>query len=656
MRPRFSKHAEGSGAGAGTGDTYVSSLFTHNPEATTVQETAVEEEHVPQEASNAPIADATNFEGLGIDPFLTKHLSERMSMTQPTKIQRAVIPRLLTRQRDLFVQAQTGSGKTLAYSLPVINQLMSCKGVTRDSGLFAVILTPTRELATQIYGVLEELVGCCRRIVPGIVIGGEKKKSEKARLRKGVNILVATPGRLADHMDNTEVLDLSMVRWVILDEGDRLTELGFEETITKILTTIEEKSKISRSISIYPELPSRRVTLLCSATMKDEVKQLGEQSLEDGEWVNNETVPDKQGDINDSNVLAPAQLVSEYLIVPAKLRLVTLAAALKKITLEKPESRIIVFFSCSDSVDFHFSVFTRDGKDPRRRIVGEDGEVRDDIRQAPASEQTVLSAPLLGENAVIHKLHGSLSQQIRTSTLNAFSDQKNKAAYEAKPSILFCTDVASRGLDLPLITDVIEFDPPFSTDDHVHRIGRTARAGKNGHSCLFVLPGKEEGYLELIKPFHPSGFFNKDYKELLAQGFGKEWDVTATTWHLDVERWIINSNINASSRPMTLARNGFQSHIRAYATHLSTERSIFNVRDLHLGHIAKSFGLRETPGKLGGAMGKDKKNGDQPEKKIRERKVTKNGAVNEEYAKRKMNAVANQHMSTGAEEFNIGYQ
>lgn len=244
--------------------------------------------------------DATTFDGLGLNDKLATHLTESLRFKAPTKVQRSVIPSLIATQRDLFVKAQTGSGKTLSFLLPIFHKLMSEEKykITRESGLFAIILVPTRELCTQIYGVLETLVRCHHHIVPGIVIGGEKKKSEKARLRKGVNILVATPGRLADHMENTTSLDVSQLRWLILDEGDRLTELGFEETITKITDNISKNSKISETIHKYQGLPTERVNVLCSATIQDNVKKLGNMILNNPETISVDSNKQIEGTLN----------------------------------------------------------------------------------------------------------------------------------------------------------------------------------------------------------------------------------------------------------------------------------------------------------------------------------------------------------------------
>ncbi|KAH3675095.1 hypothetical protein WICMUC_002927 [Wickerhamomyces mucosus] len=570
------RFVEGRGV-AGKNNTYVSSLFTSNAEIT---KRDYDNELELKEASNAPLADSTTFDGLGLNEILTKQLTEHMKLSNPTKIQRSVLPRVLTRERDLFVQAQTGSGKTLAFVLPIFQKLMECKDLNRTSGIFALILAPTRELATQIYSVMETLNRCCHRIVPGIVIGGEKKKSEKARLRKGVNVLVATPGRLADHIENTERLDLSNIRYVVLDEGDKLMELGFEETITKILKDIETTSRITATTKLYPNLPYKRINILCSATIRSNVKKLGEISLKDAETVNVNSVHDVEDMELIENIAAPDQLLQQVCVVPPKLRLVSLASILKDVTKDSSQgSRTIVFLSCSDSVDFHFQIFAKGGK-KFNKITNE--------QEDPDDNSTVITSPLLSDTSVVYKLHGSLSQQIRTSTLSAFS----KAPAD-QHTIMFCTDVASRGLDLPYISTVIEYDPPFATEDHLHRVGRTARAGKSGRSVLFLLP-TEENYLDKISQYHPNGVQHKSYEELLKIGFGNKWDMDATTWHLNVERWLLED-----TGAHDLAARAFTSHIRAYATHLSSERDVFNVKSLHLGHLAKSFGLRETPKKLG---------------------------------------------------------
>ncbi|EDO16074.1 hypothetical protein Kpol_1016p14 [Vanderwaltozyma polyspora DSM 70294] len=585
----------------------VSSLFT----AARQVETSVNiNEHDDKEEinpSNAPLA-ADNFDSLKIEQQLVNHLNEKMRIQKPTSIQKLVLPQLLSsKNNDLFIHAQTGSGKTLAFALPILSKILSMKTrVDRKSGCFAIFITPTRELATQIYHVLSELTNCCHYLVPCLLIGGESKKSEKARLRKGCNFIIGTPGRILDHFQNTQSVKEQLavsLRYVVLDEADKLMELGFEETLTDILKLIHD---ISLNTSVYPQLPSRIMHILCSATSKGSVTKLGNVALQNYKMISNSHVTNEL-----ENATVPDQLLQKIAIVPPKLRLVTLAATLDSIHRKHIEqkkkkldyvSRTVVFLSCSDSVNFHFEAFSSSDAN-HRNLVGESARLL-----TKGNDILPSFDPENDPDFICYKLHGSLSQQIRSSTLQHFS--KTNENVKGKHLVLFCTDVASRGLDLPEIGTVIELDPPFAVEDHLHRIGRTARAGKHGESLLFLLPGEEEGYMEYIKPYHTKGWKLVNYtNDLLKPSFQnvnvkrsdketsknvEEWDTNATTWHLNVERRVLED-----SSFKDIAMKGYASHIRAYATHISKEKKFFNVKCLHLGHLAKSFALRERPKTMG---------------------------------------------------------
>lgn len=605
----------------------ISSLFTFNPTSKTEDEEKPEQaEEVDVAPSNAPLTpEQQNFTSLGLLPTLASHLTNKMGVTAPTAIQKASIEALLDNDGDAFIQAETGSGKTLAYLLPIIQRIMQLstekQTITRNSGLFAVILAPTRELSKQIATVLESLIRCVHWIVPGIVVGGEKMKSEKARLRKGVNILVATPGRLADHLANTEVLDVSCVRWLVLDEGDRLMELGFEDDIKKLVSKLDFSMKKAGQ-AVVEGLPSKRINILCSATMKMDVQRLGEISLKEAVHIQAQRL-DPSGyttkDEEEATFSAPAQLKQSYAVVPAKLRLVTLAAILKRTFARRGSAmKVIVFISCADSVDFHFQVFTRDEvADEESANSDNDGpapranEKRSRINKyskipstpAPAGDPiTSAPSPAMSNDlnkVTAYRLHGSLPQIIRTKTIKAFSTDPN-------PAFLICTDVASRGLDVPNVDLVIEYDPSFSKDEHIHRIGRTARAGRDGRASIFLQPGSEEGYVSILKEGRRDGGMNltrHTAEELIRKGFAvkdasgieKEggWDLRSQQWHLAIERWVLEN-----PKILEQARRGFQSHVRAYATHVAAERVFFDIKELHLGHLAKAFGLRDKPGSI----------------------------------------------------------
>lgn len=669
-------------------DSIVSSLFTANPEVQKRDYTK-EIDESKLTPSNAPILDDPNadFKALGLHENLVKCLTEA-KYTKPTKIQRMAIPKLISlgyqrtrtnpfppQPRDMFMQAQTGSGKTMAFTLPVLNMLLNANGkINRQSGIYALILTPTRELAQQIYSFIEDSLckKACNWIVPGIVIGGEKKKSEKARLRKGINILVATPGRLVDHIENTQSLDLSKIRYLILDEGDRLMELGFEESISKIINRLQKDYRDNDCLGPLQDiLPPRRVSVLCSATLKGNVKKLGEIALNNPETISASSLQNGNEEL-DHHMKAPDQLIQEIVVVPPKLRFTTLSGELMNITNKSTSfSKTVVFLSCSHSVDFHFIALTKDGKrlkadrerkeslkklkqqkEKKDKKDKKDGNDDNDEEDELSGSITATTAPHISSDTIIYKLHGSLSQQTRTATLNQFTND------ETHNTILLCTDVASRGLDLPAIDYVVEYDPPFCVADHLHRVGRTARLGRNGHSILFLMPGNEEKYIEKITPMHGDTLKFLSFEDILSKAFGKKddenddgdekqiddvkrkgnkfnregaWDMYATTYQLNLEKWLLEDK-----RALEIATDAFISHIRAYATHLSSERDCFNVKQIHLGHLAKAFGLRETPKKL---ASKSSVAGDESKKK--------------ESAKNKMFRLARLAVKSQNDEFNF---
>ncbi|KAF2736117.1 ATP-dependent RNA helicase-like protein dbp7 [Polyplosphaeria fusca] len=612
------------------GKQIVSSLFSYNPTSTTKPSTKIVfDDDAPVEPSNAPLSsELDTFTSLGLSPALATHLLNKMELKAPTAIQKAAIIQLVKDNSDAFIQAETGSGKTLAYLLPIVQKLMDLSAnmkkrkaeemVQRASGLFAIVLAPTRELSKQIELVLENLLRSAHWLVAGTVIGGEKKKSEKARLRKGLNILVATPGRLVDHLEHTEALDVSNVRWLVLDEGDRLVELGFEQDIQKILGNLNLRMRAKKDDNAsIPGLPAKRQTILCSATMKMDVERLGQISLKDAIHIRADPTENDDGTnekADDQVFLAPAQLKQSYAVVAPKLRLVSLMSFLKRSFFRKGAiMKVIVFISCADSVDFHFDILTSElegfekkDADPHQESKGSEEPAQKATKAMAAlqSDPTKLTVTYAKSHVLspkthdvtAYRLHGSLQQSLRTSTLAHFA--KNN-----EPSVLLATDVASRGLDLPNVDLVIEFDPAFAREDHLHRIGRTARAGRDGRACIFLMPGCEEGYVEILKSDRRDGetgvhIGRQDADEILKKGLitsGVTKDKNAymdkaTDIQLAVERWAL-----ASPARLESARRAYQSHVRAYATHVAAERCYFDIKELHLGHLAKAFALRERP-------------------------------------------------------------
>ncbi|KAF9357093.1 ATP-dependent RNA helicase dbp7 [Mortierella sp. AD094] len=620
--------------------------------------------------SNAPLNTST-FTGIGLDGDLVNHMESKLRVTMPTTIQQKAIPVLLGPTRkvgdnvpktdtDVIIQAETGSGKTLTYLLPIVNRLIEAEASPaldleskRSIGTLAIIMTPTRELAKQILQVLETLLRMppssatgkkhSHWIVPGIVIGGDKKKSEKARLRKGVNILVGTPGRLLDHLQNTQSFNVQSLRWLVLDEADRLLELGFEESMTAILKILDARVKIAASVTSGNDTtkvwPQKRQTVLCSATLSDEVQRLAGTSLVDPVYISAKKEVANAKGIPGSEIITaeekkaqqfstPEQLKQLYVIVQAKLRLVTLTATLKSafnnVAKGAKAPKVVVFLSSCDSVDFHHGLFANAGKEMKKEhsqdgYFGQDYEkdedenekqedeipdfvsasnridtkaIRDEMYKAKreteranakkARAQLSLTGAVLPD-VPLFRLHGNLAQALRTDTYFEFC--------KAPSGVLFATDVAARGLDLPDVSHIIQYDPPSDLKDYVHRVGRTARLGRDGEAMLFLLPS-EVKYLELLTA---QGLPNQEVSVTsilmkLAPPKSTEYQQPATDIQNSFERYNLHTPDN-----MAIARGAFWAFVKSYATHPSTEKHIFHIKNLHLGHIAKSFALREAP-------------------------------------------------------------
>ncbi|PIL36143.1 transporter [Ganoderma sinense ZZ0214-1] len=640
----------------------ISSLFTSNPKIEKPLSRSAPS--ILAKPSNAPL-DSSTFTGSGLDPLIVAHLSSKMNISRPTSIQRAVLPALLptlqdTAARDVFIQSQTGSGKTLSFLLPILQDLLPLSShsyIDRSIGTLAIIIAPTRELAKQISDVVEALLKLrlraqdetaeessaprlTRWLVSGLLTGGENRSHEKARLRKGVPILVSTPGRLLDHLQNTSSFDVGKCRWLVLDEADRLMELGFEETIQGILKGLDGRRNLAmtaveegKSMDVGGwDWGRRRRTILCSATIREDVQKLAGQTLTNPMMIKavhaDDPLQEAQGDASEASsqkFTPPSQLSQKYVVVPLKLRLVTLVALLRSLLAQsqsKKGTKIIVFLSCTDSVDFHWhllggTTMDEEGSAPSSsepENEGEDEDHKDSGSESPkrpkkkSSRERVEVKSTLLPDASIYRLHGSLPLQTRLASLKGFSAVPNtKSPNAPSSSILLCTSVASRGLDLPLVRAVIQYDLPTESGatEYVHRVGRTARAGKGGEAWSFVAPSESE-WVKWVQTKMQGDAKGQEKKEegsvaldgvstetVLRKGFGgkgSEYEERATEVQLSFERWVLRDKENAE-----VARKAFSSHMRAYATHPSDEKHMFHIRHLHLGHLAKAFALREAP-------------------------------------------------------------
>ncbi len=343
-----------------------------------------------------------NFDSFQLPPALKTSLT-RMGFTVPTPIQAQAIQHALE-GKDVLGTAQTGTGKTGAFSIPIVAKLLQS---TRGS---ALILTPTRELATQVMDVVTKLLGERSAIKAAILIGGEPMGRQINQLRLRPRIIVGTPGRINDHLEqgNLMLLDTSTL---VLDETDRMLDMGFSVQIDRILKF----------------LPKQRQTMLFSATLPPEILKLSKQYLNDPVRIA----------VGNANMVAP-KILQETI----NTTIVGKHEALCK-ELDKREGSIIVF------------VKTKWGAEKLADKLDRSGYSADAI-------------------------HGDLQQRQRDRVITNFRNKKHR--------ILVATDIAARGLDIPHIEHVINFDLPMQPEDYIHRIGRTARAGAEGSAVSLLLP------------------------------------------------------------------------------------------------------------------------------------------------------------------------
>lgn len=546
-------------------------------------------------------------------------------LQQPTIVQSRAIPAFFDGDYNLAIHSETGSGKTLAYLLPIVQALaVDATGASRQMdrrkfGTRCIVLCPTRELASQTLTVVEQLCShSFHWLVPGCLFGEEKRKSEKARIRKGLGIVVATPGRLLDHLQRTESLLLSLkgqLEWLVLDEADRLLDMGLGEQVKQIVQRIRANQPGSGRNGITWR------SVLISATVTASVEQLAKDTLIGG---NEEWIWVKGGKAEEEHDFAestPRQLSQTHMTVSAKLRLPALVAFLVQ-RVQKGE-RTVVFLSTCAAVDYYHALFTT------MESILPSTDDNDDVQGG-----------IFGRKCPIYKLHGSIAHGERQLTLRKFMKQ-TKA--EGRAAVLLCTDVAARGLNLPEVDWTVQYDPPSEISDYVHRSGRAARAGKAGHSLLFLLPS-EAPFLDVLNKRGVQSLKAVSLASTLnaAAGYCKEvtedgvrrsggglgnaknsssrsGEAFCTEIQNRLEDWVTDDDAKARTaakearkqdkrktlKPeaavaslLQMARIAFTSHIRAYPTKEKTIRPIFAAKALHLGHVARSFALKEPPKKL----------------------------------------------------------
>ncbi|KAL4433585.1 hypothetical protein ABPG75_000026 [Micractinium tetrahymenae] len=451
---------------------------------------------------------------------------EDAGFAEPTPVQEATIP-LFCGNKDVAVDACTGSGKTLAFVLPVVERLRRLEPPLKRNQVGAVIVSPTRELARQISEVAQPFIATVPWLRALLLVGGTDPGADVAAFKEGGgHVLVGTPGRLDDIMQRCTTMDLRTVEVLVLDEADRLLDMGFKAQLDAIMQ----------------RLPRQRRTGLFSATQTEAVEALARAGLRNPVRVNvavalaqpadgkparsHESVP---AGALDAVQRTPSTLQLQYILCDATQKLPQLVAFLEG---HKADKIIVYFLTCA-CVDYMSVVLPR----------------------LPECKGLAIRA-----------LHGKMKQSSRVSTLSAFA--------EAPAGVLLCTDVAARGLDIPDVQWIVQFDPPQDPNSFVHRAGRTARMGRSGNAVVYLLP-HEASYVDFLRvrkiPLQqaPLAKLLPDVQPELQR-------------QAETDRLVMETGTKA-----------FVSYVRAYKEHHC--KFIFRLQDLALGRLATAFALLRLP-------------------------------------------------------------
>jgi superfamily II DNA/RNA helicase len=359
-----------------------------------------------------------NFSDLQIENKLKKSI-ELAEFKNPTPIQKESIPVSLT-GRDILGTAQTGTGKTLAFTIPMINKLI------KDKNAMSLIVCPTRELATQVMATVLKLNVREIGIGNALLIGGESMQKQLRKLSKKARIIVGTPGRINDHLKRRS-LNLSKVNYLVLDETDRMLDMGFTPQIEQILNFV----------------PRDHQTLLFSATLPDNILRISQK----------------------------------YLKNPERISVGSLSTPIEKIKQET--------FEITQDKKYHELI---------NQLVERSGSILVFVKTKHGADKIVKRLKYDGHKA--DAIHGNLRQSKRDRVITGFRNGNSR--------ILVATDVAARGLDIPLIQHVINYDLPQVPEDYIHRIGRTGRAGKEGSALTFLTPSDRSMWNSISKLIDPN--------------------------------------------------------------------------------------------------------------------------------------------------------
>ena len=448
------------------------------------------------ENSNSDYFSNTKISSFPLNQKLKETLNSLGYITA-TKIQSESIPQALE-SKDVIGQAKTGSGKSLAFLIPAAQLILTSK---IKEGILVLIITPTRELAIQLYDLAKDILIDNGNLCTLVIGGGNRKKESEKISSSNMKIVIATPGRLLDHMENTKKFNYSNLKMLIIDEADKILKIGFEEELKEIIKLI----------------PKNRQTLLFSATITPKVEDLITLSVKSYENIRIKS--------DDPTV---STLEQGFLKIDADKKFLFLFTFFKK----NKNSKIIVFFATCKEVEFYSSLLN------------------------------YVDVPVLS-------ITGEYKQQKRSTTFMEFC--------ALEKGILLCTDVAQRGLDIPDIDWVIQYDPPHDPEEYLHRVGRTARGANNiGKALLMILPN-EINFIRMLQL----------YKIKLDEFQFPEKKLAKVQEQLEK---LVDKKDKVL---LNLATEAYRAYIHSY--NAQTDKDSFNLEKLDLLKVCKSFGLISPP-------------------------------------------------------------
>ncbi|KAL2431420.1 ATP-dependent rRNA helicase spb4 [Exophiala dermatitidis] len=477
-----------------------------------------------------------------------------MNFSRMTPVQASAIP-LFMGHKDVVVEAVTGSGKTLAFLIPIVERLLRLEEPIKKHHVGAIIISPTRELASQIYNVLISLLdfhapsAAARRkalglddnethaneeetqpptfppstltVIPQLLLGGATTPAQDLStfLKTSPNLLVSTPGRLLEILSSPYVhCPQSSFEVLVLDEADRLLDLGFKEDLTKILSL----------------LPKQRRTGLFSASVSEAVDQIIRVGLRNPVKI----AVKVKGANGVQDKRTPASLKMTYLVTPASHKFPALVSLLKG--LDSLPLRTIVYLSTCAAVDYF---------------------------------QALLPS-ILPPDLVLVSLHGKHPANVRQKNFTKFTNS-------ASPALLLTTDVAARGLDIPSVDLVVQIDPPSDPKAFLHRCGRAGRAGRRGLSVVFLLPGREEDYVSFLE-------VRKTPIEPLDQPSISVTEQDRMATEQAFRKVVLQDRLLHEK-----AQKAFVSWVRSYSKHQAS--SIFRLADIDWSDHAAAWALLKMP-------------------------------------------------------------